>query len=369
MLKVRHILGISGGKDSAALAIYLKQKYPNLKIEYYNSDTGCELAETKRLITGLKAYLGDIKELRAAKESPEPTPFEHFLKVMGGFLPSPQQRWCTRKMKLDEMERFIGDDLAISYVGIRGDEDREGYISSKPNIQAIFPFRRNIWSLDVINKFFHAENLDQIVYIYNHLSSTFGMKNKDLMKVVEKPIASNFPNSRKLNALLDYDVRLFNHAVFEFLKTTDYPVGKLETFPLLDNTDVLVKDDIFKLLEDSGVGVPSYYKEIPFEVDGKVGTYCRSRSGCYFCFFQQKIEWVWLYEQHPDLFKKAMSFEKDGYTWNQGESLAELAKPERIRQIKLEAIKKQQEKCQKRLTTNLVDILDGSDKFQNRFMI
>ena len=34
-MKVRHILGISGGKDSAALAIYLKEKYPNLKIEYY----------------------------------------------------------------------------------------------------------------------------------------------------------------------------------------------------------------------------------------------------------------------------------------------------------------------------------------------
>ena len=31
-MKVRHILGISGGKDSAALAIYLKEKYPNLKI-------------------------------------------------------------------------------------------------------------------------------------------------------------------------------------------------------------------------------------------------------------------------------------------------------------------------------------------------
>ena len=45
-MKVRHILGISGGKDSAALAIYLKEKYPKLKIEYYNSDTGCELKET-----------------------------------------------------------------------------------------------------------------------------------------------------------------------------------------------------------------------------------------------------------------------------------------------------------------------------------
>ena len=54
-MKVRNILGISGGKDSAALAIYLKQKYPNLKIEYYNSDTGCELAETELLIDRLSA--------------------------------------------------------------------------------------------------------------------------------------------------------------------------------------------------------------------------------------------------------------------------------------------------------------------------
>jgi len=138
-MKVRNILGISGGKDSAALAIYLKQKYPNLKIEYYNSDTGCELAETELLIDRLSAYLGNIKRLRAAEDSPEPTPFEHFLKAAGGFLPSPQARWCTKKMKLDEFERYVGDDYAVSYVGIRGDEDRDGYVSSKPNIQSVFP--------------------------------------------------------------------------------------------------------------------------------------------------------------------------------------------------------------------------------------
>ena len=104
MIKVRHILGISGGKDSAALAIYLKQTYPSLKIEYYNSDTGCELAETETLINRLEAYLGKIERLRAAEGSPEPTPFHHFLKAMGGFLPSPQARWCTKKMKLDKFE-------------------------------------------------------------------------------------------------------------------------------------------------------------------------------------------------------------------------------------------------------------------------
>lgn len=366
-MKIRHILGISGGKDSAALAIYLKQRYPELKIEYYNSDTGCELEETELLIDRLEAYLGKIVRLRAAQDSPEPTPFHHFLKAAGGFLPSPQARWCTQKMKLQEFERYVGDDVAISYVGIRGDEDRDGYISSKPNIQAIFPFRKNIWSLDVINKVLGNDNLEQFISIYDKLCPQ-GLMRDEIMETVRKPITKQYYYSKKLNALLDYDVKLFNHVVFECLKSTDYPVGKLDTFPLLDNTDVLVKDDIFRLLRESGVGVPAYYEEIPFEVDGKQGTYSRSRSGCYFCFFQQKIEWVWLYEQHPDLYRKAMEFEKDGYTWNQGESLEELCRPERVRQIKLDIIKRQEESRKQNKGTTLAEILGDEIMCSNCFI-
>ena len=366
-MNVRHILGISGGKDSAALAIYLKQKYPTLKIEYYNSDTGCELKETETLINRLEAYLGKIERLRAAKDTTEPTPFHHFLKAMGGFLPSPQARWCTKKMKLEKFEEYVGDDYAVSYVGIRGDEDRDGYISNKPNIQAVFPFRRNIWSIDVINKVLHNENLEQLTTLYDHLCPD-GMMKEDIMEIVRKPLSKAFYYSKKMNALLDYDVKLFNHVVFEYLKTTYYPVGKLDEFPLLDNTDVLVKDDIFRILRESGVGVPAYYEEIPFEVDGKIGTYCRSRSGCYFCFFQQKIEWIWLYEQHPDLYAKAMEFEKDGYTWNQGESLADLCKPERVRQIKLDIIKRQEENRKQSKGSTLVDILGDEIMCANCFI-
>jgi len=366
MAEVRHILGISGGKDSAALSIYLKQKYPQLKIEYYNSDTGCELAETELLIDRLSAYLGSIKRLRAAEDSPEPTPFEHFLKAMGGFLPSPQQRWCTQKMKLAEFERYVGNDNAISYVGIRGDEERDGYISSKPNIQAVFPFRRNIWSLDVINKVLNNDNDEALEDHYASLTPSG--RRDEIMEIVRRPVTRQFYYSKKLNALLDQGVALFNHVVFACLKTTDYPVGKLDEFPLLDNEDVLVKEDIFRLLRESGVGVPAYYEEIPFEVDGKMGTYGRSRSGCYFCFFQQKIEWVWLYEQHPDLYAKAMSFEKDGYTWNQGESLAHLCQPERIRAIKLDIIKRQEAARQKDSATCLVDIFGDEVMCSNCFI-
>ena len=150
--KVRHVLGISGGKDSAALAIYLRNNYPELDIEYYFSDTGKELKETYTLIKNLEVYLGKkITRIEAANNSHE-DPFDHFLKLYGGYLPSSNARWCTKKLKLEPFERFVGDDPVISYVGIRGDENREGYISKKSNIQSIFPFRKNIWSEDVIRK-------------------------------------------------------------------------------------------------------------------------------------------------------------------------------------------------------------------------
>ena len=94
-------------------------------------------------------------------------------------------------------------------------------------------------------------------------------------------------------------------------------MSKEENFPLIENDEILVKDDIFKILEESGVGVPAYYT-IEFEVDGKrVNILCR--SGC-FPYLPTKIKWIWLYEQHPDLIK-AMEYEKDGYTWSQKESL------------------------------------------------
>ena len=359
-IMVRQVLGISGGKDSAALAIYLKNKYPSLEIDYYNSDTGCELEETEQLIIRLESVIGNITRLKAAQGSPEPTPFHHFLKANGGYLPSPLARWCTQKLKLAEFESFVGNEPTISYVGIRGDEEREGYVSTKPNIQAIFPFRKNIWSMDVINKVLHNDNIEKISNLYKEFCPTNFLEKS--LEIIKTPLTKQFYYSKKLNALLDISIKTFNVAVFNFLKTTDYPVGKLDHFPLVENEDILGINEIYNLLKDSGVGIPEYYKEIEFEVDGMKGKYCRSRSGCYFCFFQQKIEWIWLYEQHPDLFQLSMDFEKDGYTWNQGESLAELIKPDRIRQIKLDAIKRQELKAKKESKVLLVDMFaDDSD--------
>lgn len=356
--KVRHVLGISGGKDSAALAIYLHQKYPNLDIEYYTCDTGKELQETYDLIENLEGYLGKkIIRLKAAQGSTQ-DPFDHYYNIFGSYLPSSNMRWCTKYLKLLPFENFVGDDLVVSYVGIRGDEDREGYISKKSNIQSIFPFRKNIWSEDVIAKVLSNESIKAITEIY---AFSGGNKfNGRLKEIVSQPISSKFTASQKLNLLLDLGTKEFNEVVFQFLKTTKYPLAQEPTFALLDNEDVKVRDDIFKLLRDSGVGVPAYYEKVPFEINGKAGEYARSRSGCYFCFFQQKIEWVWLYEQHPDKFKQAMEYEneKEGFTWNQNESLQELIQPARIEAIKNEFLNRSKTKAK---SSYLIDVLDDSE--------
>ena len=354
MEQVKHLLGISGGKDSAALSIYMSQMYPTLDIEYYTCDTGKELKETYDLIGRLNSVLGkDIELYKSMDEdnSPMKNPFDHFLAMYGGYLPSATSRWCTNKMKLQPFEKYVGDQPTISYVGIRGDENREGYISNRENIQTIFPFRKNIWSEDVIKKLMTKSNIKELSGYYQQHSSQNVLVNA--LQYAEQLISPKFTQTQKLNALMDVDLKLFNKVVFEFLKTTDYPIGKLDEFPLIENDEIIGLNDVFQILEESGVGVPAYYKPIEYqvEIDGelKKGTYSRSRSGCFFCFYQQKIEWVWLLEQHPQLYEKAITYEKEGYTWME-ESLTKLNKPERVASIKKEHFLRMERKKNKSRT-------------------
>ncbi len=357
MKKVRHVLGISGGKDSAALAIYMKDKYPNLDIEYYTCDTGKELEETYQLITNLEIYLGKKIKLLRTVESEE-NPFDHFLKKFGGYLPSSNARWCTKKLKLEPFEKFVGDDNVVSYVGIRGDEDREGYISRKPNIQSIFPFRKNIWSEDVIAKVLSESNSKQLLAMSHSLTSI--RNSARFEEILKQSLTEAFTQSQKLNYLLDISIKEFNSLVYNFLKNTNYSLAFESNFDLIDNEEILVRADIFKILEDSGVGVPEYYNKVDFEVNGQIGQYSRSRSGCYFCFFQQKIEWIWLYEQHPERFAMAQEYEKDGYSWCQGETLEEIIRPERIERIKEDHLKRIQNRPQAK-SGYLLEILGDAE--------
>ena len=72
--KMRHVLGLSGGKDSSALAIFMRDKVPEM--EYFFTDTGAELPETYEYLDKLEAYLGKpIKRINATRT------FDHLLKI------------------------------------------------------------------------------------------------------------------------------------------------------------------------------------------------------------------------------------------------------------------------------------------------
>ena len=135
--KVRHICGISGGKDSSALAVYMRNLVPEM--EYFFCDTGAELPETYEYLDRLEVSLGKkIERLNSTRG------FDHYFELYRGTLPSPQMRWCTTKMKIEPIEAWIGEEEAISYIAIRADEaNRKGYVSTKKNIKARFPFVEN----------------------------------------------------------------------------------------------------------------------------------------------------------------------------------------------------------------------------------
>ena len=122
--EMRHVLSLSGGKDSAALAVYMRDRVPEM--EYVFHDTDKELPETYDYLDRLAAILGKP----IAKTSPVDT-FDHWLVVYGGMLPSNHRRWCTKMLKLKPFENFVGDSPVINYVGLRADENRVGYISTK----------------------------------------------------------------------------------------------------------------------------------------------------------------------------------------------------------------------------------------------
>ena len=253
MTKTKHILGLSGGKDSAALAVHMNQRHPELNIEYFFTDTGYELKETYDFLNKLKTRLDKPIHYINPRNS-----FDYFLKKYNNFLPSATARWCTIEMKLKSMEAWLKPALddgqeIITYVGIRYDErGRVGYKPTNDLIKAKFPF-------------------------------------------IE---------------------------------------------------DCIDKDGVMEILESSGLGLPDYYK-------------WRSRSGCTFCFFQKRSEWIGLKENHPDAWEHAKSLEKEAtenasaFTWIKDLPLTELEKPEVISKVKeqhkkqIEKLKKNKQKIQK----------------------
>ena len=83
---VRHILSLSGGKDSAALAVYMRDRVAEM--EYIFHDSQMELPETYAFLERLEAYLG-----RPIVKTTAERGFDHWYVIYGKMLPSNNRRW------------------------------------------------------------------------------------------------------------------------------------------------------------------------------------------------------------------------------------------------------------------------------------
>lgn len=144
-LPLRHIVGLSGGKDSTALAVRLAEVEPDKKYEYIITPTGDELDEMTEhwrylsenilktpltVVSSGKSLKGLIRQFKA--------------------LPNFQQRWCTRMLKIIPFENFLYTAApGVAYIGLRADEeDREGGVYGHiEGVEQRFPLREWGWTV------------------------------------------------------------------------------------------------------------------------------------------------------------------------------------------------------------------------------
>jgi tRNA(Ile)-lysidine synthase TilS/MesJ len=119
-------VSFSGGADSTALAIYLKDQ--GHEIELVMADTGAELPETLFHVPQVAKALGC--ELTVLSHGT----FFAQLVNWGFHLPSMHRRWCTRVLKMNPLNQYAeGKELAV---GICADEDHRVPDANRPLVDA-----------------------------------------------------------------------------------------------------------------------------------------------------------------------------------------------------------------------------------------
>lgn len=141
-----HVVALSGGKDSTAMALRLREAEPRDYV-YVCTPTGNELPE-------MFAHWRKLGELLGRP----------ILPVIGGdliglirqerMIPNFRARFCTRMLKIEPYAAWLmlmtkTHSRIVSYVGIRADEpEREaGDYTNVPGVEMVFPLRVWGWNL------------------------------------------------------------------------------------------------------------------------------------------------------------------------------------------------------------------------------
>jgi 3'-phosphoadenosine 5'-phosphosulfate sulfotransferase (PAPS reductase)/FAD synthetase len=154
MDNIKHIVALSGGKDSTAMSLRLKELHPFRNYEFVVTPTGDELPPMKDHWKRLKRILGNLTKLNGQ------TLFECIREQ--NMVPNFWARFCTRILKIEPFIDFMESlpENSIMYVGLRADEqDRLGIIRPDCKFQIKYPMREWCWGLQEVLNYLDSKNI------------------------------------------------------------------------------------------------------------------------------------------------------------------------------------------------------------------
>lgn len=137
-----HIIAMSGGKDSTAMAIRLHELHPGTPFTMVCTPTGDELPE-------MFEHWRKIGNLLSKPIFPVMADTLAGCIAKNGALPNWRMRFCTRQLKLEPFKAFmLRAAPCVSYVGLRADEsEREGMELEEGPIEQRYPLREWGWGV------------------------------------------------------------------------------------------------------------------------------------------------------------------------------------------------------------------------------
>ena len=211
---MKHIVALSGGKDSTAMALRLAEVEPR-DYTYVITPTGNELPE-------MFAHWRRVSDLLGKPL----VPILHGKRSLQGLirqqhaLPNHAARWCTRMLKLEPYYGWLSIQTpCVSYVGLRADEEsRPGMIfPDADGIQMDFPMRRwdcavcfwqriGEWFLlwrDNLSAFMEGEELEEGVIAQRGEVRTFRSPQRDSWPARLRDLRAEFEKGRIPKRSLD----------------------------------------------------------------------------------------------------------------------------------------------------------------------
>jgi 3'-phosphoadenosine 5'-phosphosulfate sulfotransferase (PAPS reductase)/FAD synthetase len=149
----KHVVGFSGGIDSQACALLVRQRYPAEDVILLNNDAGGnenpvneefieKYSRTVHPVTRVTSLVRDFREWERDRDGrltqrprdtfapDDPLTFDRLAHIMGRF-PSSRAQFCTIFLKVAPQRRWLRENLTdqgidfVRYVGVRRDESKK----------------------------------------------------------------------------------------------------------------------------------------------------------------------------------------------------------------------------------------------------